>query len=132
MLCLASLTLVLGLELPVSGSGPGGHGPGAEVGVLAGLRGQLQTHGGDVALPDGDHVPDETQRTSRGSHSDKGKEADWCGLFQLLVAAAGWRRSLSDITGGDTTYGPKQASGWTTTGDFLTVLLLQPEELSRD
>lgn len=35
---LVSLTLVLGLELPVAGSGPRGHGPGAEVRVLPGLR----------------------------------------------------------------------------------------------
>lgn len=99
MLCLASLTLVLGLELPVSGPGPGGHGPGAEVGVLAGLRGQLKTHGGDVALPDGDHVPDETHSAPAGGAIQRKKEADWCGLFQLLVAAAGGRRSM---------YGPKQ------------------------
>lgn len=74
MLCLASLTLVLGLELPVSRSGPGGHGPGAEVGVLAGLRGQLQTHGGDVALPDGDHVPDETHGAPAGGAIQTKKE----------------------------------------------------------
>lgn len=85
MLCLASLTLVLGLELPVSGSSPGGHGPGAEVGVLAGLRGQLQTHGGDVALPDGDHVPDETHSTPAGGAIQTKKEADWCVCFSSLL-----------------------------------------------
>lgn len=41
---------MFGFELPVAWSGPGGHGPGAEVGVLSGLRGQLQAHGGDVRL----------------------------------------------------------------------------------
>lgn len=52
-----SLTLVFGFELPVAWSGPGGHGPGTEVGVLSGLRGQLQAHGGDVPLSDWNDVP---------------------------------------------------------------------------
>lgn len=48
---------MLRLELPVAGSSPRGHGPGAEVGVLPGLRGQLQTHRGDVSLSNGNHIP---------------------------------------------------------------------------
>lgn len=60
---LVSLTLVFGLELPVAGSGPGGHGPGAEVRVLSGLGRQLQTHGGDVSLSDWNHIPAQTPRS---------------------------------------------------------------------
>lgn len=84
MLCLPLLTLVFGLELPVAWSGPGSHGPGAEVRVLPGLRGQLQTHGGDVALPDGDHVSIQTYNTPEGGAIQTRREAGW---FQLLVVA---------------------------------------------
>lgn len=52
-----SLTLVLRFELPVARSSPRGHGPGAEVWILPGLRGQLQAHGGDVSLSNGNHIP---------------------------------------------------------------------------
>lgn len=93
MLCPTSLTLVLGLELPVSGSGPGSHGPGAEVRVLPGLRGQLQTHGGDVALPDGDHVSGQTHSTPTGGANQTQREAGQFSLFQLLV--------LATLEGGD-------------------------------
>lgn len=78
-----TLTLVLGLELPVARSGPGGHGPGAEVRVLPGLRGQLQTHGADVALPDGDHVTGQTHSTPAGGATE-------FGLYQLLL----WREEV--------------------------------------
>lgn len=57
----ATLTLVFGFELPVARAGPRGHGPGAEVGVLSGLRRQLQAHGGDVPLSDGNGVPAPSQ-----------------------------------------------------------------------
>lgn len=56
-----SLTLVFGFELPVARAGPRCHGPGAEVGVLSGLRRQLQAHGGDVPLSDGNRVPAPSQ-----------------------------------------------------------------------
>lgn len=93
MLCLTLLTLVLGLELPVAGSSPGSHGPGAEVRVLPGLRGQLQTHGGDVALPNGDDVSSQTHSTPAGGAIQTRREADWFCLFQLLVVAT-WREKI--------------------------------------
>jgi len=71
---LQRLTLVFGFELPVPGSGPGGHGAGAEVRVLPGLRGQLQAHGGDVPLADGNHVPGDTHKLmvrSVAQHGDR-------------------------------------------------------------
>ena len=55
------LTLVQRFEAPVARTCPGSHGPRAEVGVLSGLVGQLQTHGGYVPLSNGNHIPVDSQ-----------------------------------------------------------------------
>lgn len=65
---------MLGFELPVARPGPRGHGPGAEVRVLSGLRRQLQAHGGDVSLADGNHIPAPSEHIPS---STLGSSAEW-------------------------------------------------------